>query len=113
MWNNVHAEAVSLDLIDREGNAVDGHRALGGDEARQLRWRLEDDTPAPPFGRHRDDRAHAVDMAIDQMAAQLVAELERQLEIDPATQLPVAKMGLGQAFARDLDGEPIGPPLTH
>src|SRR5829696_1285080 len=52
-------------------------------------------------------------MAIDQMAAQLIAELERQFEVDPAAELPVAEMGLGQAFARNLDGEPGGPLLDH
>src|SRR5436190_21057877 len=46
-------------------------------------------------------------MAIDQMAAQLVAELERQFEVDPAALFPVAKMRLVQAFARDFDGKPV------
>src|SRR4029453_2776871 len=105
MWDNVHAEAVSLDLIHRQGNAVDGDRALGSDETRQLARRLEDEAHAAAFRRPRHDRAHAVDMAIDEMAAQLVAELERQFEVDPAALLPVAEMGLVQAFARDFDGK--------
>jgi hypothetical protein len=107
--NDVHAEAIAVDLVHRERDAVDGDRALGGDEARQIGRRLEDEAHAAALRRHRDDRAHAIDMAVDQMAAQLVAELERQFEVDAAALLPVAEMGLGQASRRGLDGEPIGP----
>ena len=38
-------------------------------------------------------------MAIDQVAAQLVAELQRQFEVDAAARLPVAEMGLGRGVS--------------
>ena len=40
MRDNVHAEPVAFDLIHREGDAVDGDRALGGDETREFGRRL-------------------------------------------------------------------------
>src|SRR3954451_12606561 len=52
-------------------------------------------------------------MAVDQMPTQLVAQLERQFEIDALTLLPVAEMGLVERLARGFDREPVGSLLDH
>ena len=58
-----------------------------------------------PSGRPRD-LADAVDMAGDDMAAKLVADPERALEVEPRALAPEAGRGLRHGLARDVDREP-------
>src|ERR1700755_2459325 len=98
MGNYVDAEAVALDLVYRERNTVHRNRPLRSDKACEFGRRLEHEAHAAALRSHRDDPAHAVDMAIDQMTAQFVTNPERQFEVDAGTFAPVAEMGLGQAL---------------
>ena len=53
----------------------------------------------------RDDLGDAVHMAGDDVAAELVADLERALEIDPRARRPVADGGARQRLGRGVDVE--------
>ena len=48
-----------------------------------------------------------VDMARDDMTAELVAGFQRALEIDAAADLPVLEVRARQAFGRNLHREPV------
>ncbi len=73
----------SRDLVDGQRDAVERDRALGRDRPREMR-------PAPrrrsaanrPPARRSTNACDAVDMAEHDMAAELVAEAQRPLEID-------------------------------
>src|SRR5262245_29654822 len=52
-------------------------------------------------------------MAIDKMATQLIAELERQFEVEPAALPPVAEVGLGQTLAGNFHREPVLALVDH
>ncbi len=53
--------------------------------------------------------ADAIDMAGNDMAAQLVAGLERALQVDALAGLPVAQRRLAQRLVGDIDREPRSP----
>ena len=104
--DDVDAEAVVLDLVDGERDAVERDGALGRDEAREL-------APAPRRVKRRelavgadvDDAADAVDVPGHDMPAELVAGLERALQVDAPAGLPVAERGLAQRLVGDVDLE--------
>ena len=54
--------------------------------------------------------ADAVDMAGDDMPAELVAELQRALEVEPAARGPHVRGGARDGLARDVDREPARRP---
>ena len=103
----------ALDRVDRQRHAIDRDRALGGDDsdaaARGPRSSIRCD---PPSGVDRDDAAQTIDMARDDMAAQLVAELRRPLQIDRVPRGPAAQRRLVQRLARHLDREPAVEPFS-
>jgi hypothetical protein len=70
----------------------------------------EADAGAVALGGHRDHLGQPVDMARDDMAAELVADPERAFEIDPVPRLPGrgagADVGLRDRLGRDVDLEP-------
>ena len=90
MRDQVDVEARAGDAIDGEARAVDGNRALGGNEARERRGRLDLEAEAALARRHlvdaieRDDGADAVDVPAHQVPAKPVGQPQRQLEIDVA-----------------------------
>src|SRR3954468_434469 len=70
--DDVHAEASAGHLVDRERHAIERNRALGGDEALEILGRLELPTRSVAPGLGRDDAREPIDMAVDEMPAQLV-----------------------------------------
>ena len=52
---------------------------------------------------------HAVDMAADHVAAELVADLERALEIDAAALPPSAERRDGERLGPDIEGNARAP----
>jgi hypothetical protein len=64
----------ALDLVDRQRHAVDRDRALGAMKRRQRRRHLERHADESFSGPRSTMLADAVDMAGDDMAAQLVAD---------------------------------------
>src|SRR5882672_10919754 len=86
--HDIDAKAIVLDLVDGERDAVEADRALGRKVARQLRRRLDRQTPRAAVGSHIDYAADAVDVARHDMPAQLIAGLERALQVDAPARLP-------------------------
>ena len=91
---------------DREGDAVDGGGTFGGEIAGDGGRRADGDAEGLAFRRDRDDLADAVDMAEDEVAAELVAEPEALFEIDAVAFGPAAEDGFRQGFGDGLDREP-------
>ena len=69
--------------VDGEADAVEGDRALLGDEARQGRRILEGETERGAFRDPRGERADVVDVPGDEVAAEARAQGEAPLEVDP------------------------------
>ena len=87
------ASACVAHLVDGQRHAVERHRALGGEEAAKLRRDPDPEAGRAAFGREADDFADAVDMAGDEMAAELVAEAQRALEVEPGARSPMVGGG--------------------
>ena len=52
-------------------------------------------------------KAHAVDMAIDEMATEFIAEFQRQFDIDSRAGLPIAEVRLVERLTRSFDHEAV------
>src|SRR5512132_2302196 len=111
--NDVDPEPRSVHLVDGQRNAVDGDRPLRGDEAGELSRRLEDEAARGPFRRDRHYAADAIDVAGDDMPAQLVADPESALEIHRRTRPPFTEGGAPQRRRRGMDGKPAGFFVDH
>src|SRR5204863_8209857 len=106
--DDVDPEARAFNLVDGETDAVERHRSFRGDVARQLRRCLDREADRvalrPPLNELRD----TVDMPGAEMAAKLVAEPQRALEIDWHPFGPFAQGGARQGLGRSLDRETAG-----
>ncbi len=108
MRDNIDAEAVLRHLVDGQAHPVERDRALRRDKGHQFRRRLEDKAHQFRLRPPLDDPRHSVDMAQDEMPAELVAEPERSFEIDRRALLPFAEGGAGQSLDRRLHRECSG-----
>ena len=72
---------IAFDVVDGERGAVERDGALFGDETRERRGRLDPEPLHTVECLIDDDRRDAIDMPRDEMAAQLVGDLERAFEI--------------------------------
>src|SRR6185436_1483040 len=95
-----------LDLVDRQRDAVERDRSLGGDIARERGPRDQADAQRIADRLDRGDLADAVDMAGDDMAAKLVADLERALQVERRALGPESRRGAALRLGRDIDREP-------
>src|SRR5690606_15794848 len=95
-----------VDFVHRQRDAIDGDRTLRGDERRQLCRRADRETSGGAFRLPIGDPADRIDVARDDVAAHLVAELERGLEIDAAAFAPHAPGGARDRLGRDIHSEP-------
>src|SRR5690606_17627278 len=85
--------------------AVDGDRSLARDEAREVSGQLDDDVvPARPW-RTGADRAHAVDVALDDVAAEAGVDAQGPLEVDARAALERAERRVPQGLGHDVRGE--------
>ena len=73
---------------------------------REIGRRLERHADGFAFGHEAHQFGDAVDMAGDDMAAELVADFIGPFEIDRIANFPVAQRRLRQGFARGRDREP-------
>ena len=73
-----------VDAVDREAHAVDRDRALVGEESRQRAGRRDAQLPAFADRREVGDRADAVDVAADDVAAEPVVGAQGLFEVDRA-----------------------------
>src|SRR5262249_25728374 len=96
MRDDVDSEAPSFNLVDGQRHAVDSDRALARDQPLERRRHLDREAHGLLLRPALDDTPDAVDMARDDMAAQLVADLERSLEVDARADLPVLDRGEAQ-----------------
>ena len=97
MGNDVDGEGdaavgEAFHVVDGERDAVEGDRPLGGDVAGKLAPRDEADAQRIADRLDRRDLADAVDMAGDDMAAKLVADLSARSRLSdaPSAQSPGA-----------------------
>lgn len=75
--NEQDGEGVAIDLVDGERGSVQRHRPLLGDEFRQSMGGDDVEMRHAVEILARGQFRHAVDMAADEMAAKLVADLQR------------------------------------
>src|SRR5690606_34059445 len=98
-------EPVLADVGHGERDAVDGDRSLARDEAREVSGQLDDDVvPARPW-RTGADRAHAVDVALDDVAAEAGVDAQGPLEVDARAALERAERRVPQGLGHDVRGE--------
>jgi hypothetical protein len=97
-----------VDRIDRQRCSVKRHRPLGRDEAGQRLGGAQGETAGFAFIGNRNDLGLPVNMAGDHVAAELVADLQRSLQIDPRAGCPGADGGQPQRFFPGLDLKPAG-----
>src|SRR3546814_14329147 len=95
------------DFVDRQRDAIDGDRALGRDMRRERRGRRDGDGHAVADGFDRHDAPDVVDMAGDDMPAQLVADLQRAFEVQAAAGGPHPRRGARERFGARVDREPV------
>src|SRR5258708_7122144 len=79
--DEVHLEAQTLDAIDRKAYSIDRDRALARDEARERRGRLDHEPRASAQLFERDDFAHGIDVARDEMPVDALAEAQRLSQV--------------------------------
>jgi hypothetical protein len=70
--------------------------------------RAQGEAPGFAFIGNRNQICHAINMAADHVAAELVADLQRSLEIDPRALCPGADGGQPERFFPGFDLEPAG-----
>ena len=105
MRDDVDAETRAGHLVDGERGPVERDRALGRDIHGQMLRRLEREAPALAVGADVDEASEAVDMAGNDMAAELVAGTERALQVDPLAGRPGAERRFRHGFVRHIDRE--------
>src|SRR3546814_10572206 len=79
-----------LDLVHRERDAVECNRTLRRDKAPELPRHLEREPNTIAFRPPVDNGGKTVDMTVDQVASEPVAQPQRLLQIDQRSDLPVA-----------------------
>ncbi len=91
---------------DAQVRAVDVRGAFRRNIGRDLRPDAEADTPRFAFLAYTDHRRDTVDMAGDDMPAQLVTQLQRAFEIKAAARFPHAGRGAFHRLSGGVDGKP-------
>lgn len=82
MADQQHVEIRAFDGVDGQRGAVERHGTLGRHEFRQMLRRAQANAHRLAFRFHRKDFRPAIDMAGNDVAAKLIADLERPLQID-------------------------------
>ena len=90
---------------DGERDAVDRDRALLDDVARQRRRHREPHELPALAGHALDDDAGAVDVALDDVAAEAAARRDRPLQVDPRARDGAGERGAAQGLGHDVGGE--------
>ena len=102
-----------LNRVDGERNAVNRYRTLGRDIGGDVAGDFDDDMVRPADFAHAHHAAYAVNMARYDMAAQLITDLECAFKVEDAPLCPHAVRGFADAFARNIDREPVRPFAHH
>lgn len=105
------AIGMSGDRIDGHGDAVDGERSFGGDKADQRRWNMEIDlTGSACDSGVMDgcDGADPIDMTADDMAAEAIADAQREFEIEAIALARLSEGRSGEGFGGEGRGKSAG-----
>ena len=94
------------DRVDGQRDAIDGDRSLGGEIRREVAGDPQVDAARVPVGADRAHLRDPVDMAGDDVAAELVAQPHRTLQVEAAALLPLLGGGTRHGLAGDVDHEP-------
>src|SRR6516165_1228583 len=105
MRDDVHPKARSRHLVYRKTYPIERDRALRSDKGSQVFRCFEDETDRLGVGPPLDDPRKAIDMAQNEMPAELVAKPQRLFEIDRCALLPRADRRARQGLRRCLDRE--------
>src|SRR5690349_16873546 len=95
------------DLVDGQRYAVERDRAFLGDHRAERARNAEADLERVALGASADDRGDRIDVAGDDMPAELIAQAQRAFEVELRALLPVAARRFGNGFARHIDREPV------
>src|SRR5258708_25617788 len=113
MRDDIDAKTLPLDLIDGQRDAVEGDGALGRYRAREMRRRGKREAQRVALRLALDDARDAINMAEHDVAAKLVTEAERALEIDLGPHPPACQGGARHGLGRDHGSEPVRSLLDH
>ena len=97
-------EARFIDRRHRQGDPVNGDRALLDAVPEQLGRRLDPHTNAVRRGRHGCNRAGAVDVALHLVAAEWITGAQCRLDVDPVAE----RLHARRRLRHDVEGEPAG-----
>ena len=103
--NQQHLERIALDRIDRERRPVERDRALDSDEFRQILRRADKEMRHAVEIAPGEDFRDPVDVAAHHMAAKLVADLKRPLEVDMAPLPPFPERRHRERLGPDVEGD--------
>src|SRR3954470_493996 len=102
-----HREPVVAEVGDRERDAVDRDRALLDDVAQQRRIGVDDHDPREALLAHLAHDPEAVDVALDNVAAEPVGGTQRQLEVDGAVGLERAERRAAERLGHHVGAEQL------
>ena len=98
------ASRTSLTVSDTPSSAIEPFGAIiGAERARHA----DADARRIAFGTDADDLGDRIDMAGDDMAAELVAQAQRALEVELRAFAPQVGGGPRDGFGRNIDREPV------
>ena len=100
-------EGVVADGGEGEADAVKSDRALGCEVVHQVGGRAEGDTPLAVGSVEGDDLGEAVDVALDEVAAEGLAGEERGFKVDRVAGLEAAEGGEAEGLGDDVEYEPV------
>ena len=96
------AELLLRHFDQRQADAVHGNRALGHHLGRQLRRTLKPHRHPVAVRQAPADPSRAVDVSLDQMPAQAIAQPQRAFQVDTVARLQLAQVGPLQRLRPDL-----------
>ena len=118
MGDDIDGEVSALvlsfaDVVHCQRYAIKGDRAFGGDHRRKILRHADSDANRIAFRASADHLSDGIDVAGDDMAAELVAEPERPLKVEPRSFPPMVACGFRDRLGRDVDCEPIVSLVDH
>ena len=105
MGNEHDREGIGPDVDQRQANAVDGDGTLGYEQGGPGRIDFECKEFPLSLLASVAERGGRIDMALNKMSSQAVADLECPLEIDAIAGFPVSEVGSVEGFRAGLDVE--------
>src|SRR6185436_6321328 len=105
--------AARLDVVDGETYAVHRYRAVQNEQRLEGRRNREIDNGSVTVALDGSDCADAVDVALDDVSAETIADPHRSFEVDPGSLLPITDRGSLERRSDGGRGEPPGSELAN